>query len=71
MTSITSDLATPPNLTITISGTPNTSYNVKASEDLNDGFPENVTTVTTDDAGVGTKTFEGVGTKEFYRLEAQ
>ncbi|MDB4429457.1 LamG domain-containing protein [bacterium] len=71
VTSITSDLATPPNLTITISGTPNTSYNVKASEDLNDGFPENVTTVTTDDAGVGTKTFEGVGTKEFYRLEAQ
>ncbi|MDA7538080.1 LamG domain-containing protein [bacterium] len=69
ITSITSDQATPPNHTITMTANANTSYNVRASVDLNDGFPENVTTVTTDESGIGTKTFKGFGTREFYRLE--
>ncbi|MDB4506652.1 LamG domain-containing protein [Akkermansiaceae bacterium] len=69
ITSITSDQATPPNHTITMTGNANTIYNVRASVDLNDGFPEQVTTVTTDESGIGTKTFEGFGTREFYRLE--
>lgn len=69
ITSISTDTAIPPNVTIEALGSPNTIYELRASADLEDDFLEFIGLITTDGTGVGTMTFLGVGTKEFYRLE--
>jgi hypothetical protein len=71
ITSIVSNGSTPPTITLTIEGIPNTTYVVKASADLSDGFPTPLGTIVTDGAGVGTTIFEGFGASEFYRVETQ
>ena len=59
-------------VTLEVSGAANTTYSVKASATLVDGFPDYVGTVTTDGGGLGTfGPFAGVGSAEFYRLETQ
>ncbi len=69
ITSINSDNAAPPNITITMQGQPATEYILKASVDLNDLFLVQVESQTTDENGMATFSFEGLGTEEFYRLE--
>ncbi|MEP4076697.1 LamG-like jellyroll fold domain-containing protein [Haloferula sp.] len=71
ITSISADGSTPPMITIEIQGTPNTTFDVRASADLVDGFPFSTdpSTITTNGAGFGTVTFEGFGTSEYYRIE--
>ncbi|MGE9270263.1 MAG: LamG-like jellyroll fold domain-containing protein [Verrucomicrobiales bacterium] len=69
ITSVTTDDATPPSITIEIQGAASTSYNVQSSLDLSDGFPTAAGTITTDETGYGTATFDGLGTAGFYRVE--
>lgn len=71
ITSFTADSAEALNLTISILAEPNSTYNVLASQNLDDQFSDFITTVTTDSSGVGTETFESFGEKRFYRIEAQ
>lgn len=58
-----------PDITIQVMGAPNTTYDITNSTALRDGFLFPVSSVTTDDTGVGTTTFSGLGPGEFYRLE--
>lgn len=67
--SISADSSTPPEITLTVEGAPSSSYDIKASADLTDGFPFDAGTVSTDPNGDGSVTLTGVGTAEFYRLE--
>ncbi|MEN8870759.1 MAG: LamG-like jellyroll fold domain-containing protein [Akkermansiaceae bacterium] len=68
--SISADRASPPNITLVILGTPNTTYIVKASADLNDDFPtEMVDEVATDESGVATVTFPTLTAFPFFRVE--
>ena len=71
ITSFTVGNAEELNLTIRILAEPNSSYNVMASQSLDDQFPDFITTVETDSSGVGTRTFESLEERRFYRIEAQ
>lgn len=71
ITSISADGSTPPEITIEMLGDPGTTYDVTASTGLVEGFSDIDVTISTDGLGVGSVTFSGVGTKEFYRVETQ
>ena len=71
ITSLTADNTETLNLTISILAEPNSTYNMMASQSLNDQFPDFITTIVTDPSGVGTSTFESLEEKRFYRIELQ
>jgi len=74
ITSFTLDNATPPNITISFTGNPNTSYNLVSTPDIDGGFNTAtlIGSVSTDAAGVGTFVpFIASGSKNFYRVEEQ
>lgn len=59
------------NLVVNFSGAPSTSYAVKGSLTLNDGFPEAINTVTTDASGAGVATIpvSAAASRKFIRIE--
>ncbi|MDB4500737.1 LamG domain-containing protein [Akkermansiaceae bacterium] len=70
ITSISTDGANPPNITLEITGEPNTTYLIKASTDLNDGFIfEMADDALTDDSGQLSITFPTVSQTRFFRVE--
>ncbi|MGJ8723491.1 MAG: LamG-like jellyroll fold domain-containing protein [Roseibacillus sp.] len=71
ITSISTDQGTPPMVTIEFTGPANSSFDIQASANLSDDFPDFAGSASTDAAGIGSQTFPGVGDAEFYRLETQ
>ena len=57
ITSISTDNGTPPNITLEIQGAAGTTYDIKASDSLDDGFPKLSTSVVTNGSGYATTTF--------------
>ncbi|MGD9417818.1 MAG: LamG-like jellyroll fold domain-containing protein [Verrucomicrobiota bacterium JB025] len=63
-----------PVVTLELQATPNTTYAVKASADMQPDstgkvFPYHLALITTDATGYATTTFDGYGDAEFYRIE--